>query len=158
MFEKIYSFILNLKINKLILSIAHLFGFRKEHIDNITINIDKDEYDLESINIFLYDSPFLKIKDLNNRYDWSRSENDIQSLIKDIKQKVYKELSDNPKLEKRCANVKQVYLTFYYKGDKVRKGSILKTLLYQNKTLYYPYDPREKKMFDRDCTIDNILS
>jgi len=149
MFEKIYSFILNLKINKLILFIAHLFGFRKdeEHMDNITINIDKDEYDLESINIFLYDT------------DWeSISENDIQGLIKDIKQKVYKELSDNPKLEKRCANVKQIHLTFYYKDDKVRKGSILKTLLYQNKILYYPYDPREKKMFDRDCAIDNILS
>lgn len=154
MFSKIYSFILNLKINKLILSIAHLFGFRKgeEHMDNITINIDRDTYDLESMDIFLFDSQ------LNNRYDWYKNESGIQKLIENIKQKVYKELSDNPKLEKRCANVKQVYLTFYEKNDKVRKGSILKTLLYQNKNLYYPYDPREKKMFDRDCAIENILS
>lgn len=71
---------------------------------------------------------------------------------------ISEEITDNPKLEKRCDNVKQVYLTFYHSTDKVRKGSILKIMMYRDKKLYYTYYPKEVKRFERDFAIHSILN
>lgn len=152
--ENIYSFFLDLKINKFILYFSHLFGYRKgeEHMDNISINIDRDIYDDRLMNILLLSLP-------DKRYVFSGSdEYHIENLVDDIKKTVYKILSDNPKLEKRCDNVKQIYLTFYRSNDKVRKGSILKKMTYRDKKLYYTYDPKEVKRYERDCALESILS
>lgn len=145
---------MNIKINKFILHIAHLFGYRKdeEHMDNITININRDIYDDRLMSILLLSLP-------DKRYVFSgNDEYHIENLVDDIKKRVYKALSDDSKLEKRCDNVKQVYLTFYASDDKVRKGSILKRMMYRDKKLYYTYDPKEVKRYERDCAIENILS
>ncbi len=152
--ENISSFILDIKINKFILYIAHLFGYRKdeEHMDNITINIDRDIYDDRLMNILLLSLP-------NKRYVFfGNDESHIENLVDDIKKRVYKILSDNSKLEKRCENVKQVYLTFYASDDKVRKGSIIKIMMYRDKKLYYTYDTKEAKRYERDCALETILS
>ena len=96
---------MNIKINKFILHIAHLFGYRKdeEHMDNITININRDIYDDRLMSILLLSLP-------DKRYVFSgNDEYHIENLVDDIKKRVYKALSDDSKLEKRCDNVKQVY-------------------------------------------------
>lgn len=131
-----------MKVNKIFIKVSHFFGFNKdlEHIDDVTININSENYDSRLLDILLYSLP-------DKRYIFKGDDElKIQEIIADIKKTTQSILSTNPKLDKRCKNVKTVYLTFYKNSDKIKEGSILKELFYLNGKLFYTYDSKEREL------------
>jgi len=131
-----------LKINKILLAMCHLFGFRKDedHMDDITINIPGENYTEDE-----EDSIFFK--------------DDIdQYLIDGIKEYLYKFLITYPKMDKKCRNVSQVWITFYRSDDVriQRSGSVIKMLTYIDGILYYP-SSSDIKAFNRIKKINEII-
>ncbi len=121
---------------------SHLFGFRKdeEHMDNITINIPRENYTEEEVNSIFF-------KDDIDEY-----------LVDSIKEYLYKFLSIHPKMNMKCINVDQVWITFYKSDDKYRQrvGSVLKMLSYIDGVLYYPCSS-DIKAFNRIKKINEII-
>ena len=113
-----------MKINKIIIRIAHFFGLMKniEHMDDIIVNIST----ISTYDYIHYDKKLDTVKK--------------EKIINDIKEKIYQEFRNDIKLERRCRNVGQVWITFY--KDEIEKkhgGSIVKTLPYRKGVLFYPY-------------------
>lgn len=72
-----------------------------------------------------------------------------------LKNYILKCLSLNPKLEKRCQNVKQIWLTFYEPGEK-REGCLVKELMYDDGILYYPYNKDEFESWNRNLKLKSL--
>lgn len=136
-----------MKINKLIIRIAHLFGFMKnqEHIDDVHIRLDT-EYNTDDY--------------------WSED----PYIVDDIKKQIYQYFENDIKLKQRATNVNSIYVSFYKIVDgrpKIKdttyekmKCETLKCLMYKNGVLYYPkqkngYDDVES--YVRDCKIEKIV-
>jgi hypothetical protein len=73
-----------MKINKIRLAISHFFGYRKgeEHFDDVSITL-----------------PYIPVTD-----DFCMNINEL------IVEYVYHKLEQDPKLKRRCANVKHLYI------------------------------------------------
>ncbi len=93
-----------MKPNKIILKICHLFGYRlnEEHQDDITVNIPT-VYPQKA-----WDSVWLNKDCSSSGAKW---------VMNDILQQVERRLREDPKLEKRCRNVGQVWTTYYTRTD-----------------------------------------
>ena len=128
-----------MKINKFILRISHIFGFRKneEHIDDVTVNISVESY-----------------TDKNIKEIESNSES--VELVDDIKLQILKCFEDDAKLESRCRKTKQVWITFYKDTSDKRGGSRIKRLYYNNGVLYYPVIDRVAR--ERDIKLEKIFN
>jgi hypothetical protein len=116
-----------MKINKIILRIAHLFGYMmsQEHIDDVTTNIPLTQYTKEEQDY---------VEGLGKRMKA------YSYMAETIKTRAYEILKANPELEKKCRRVFQLWLTFY-KSEQHKKdghGSITIMLYYRDGILYFP--------------------
>ena len=122
-----------MKINKLIIRIAHFFGKMKDthHIDDVTVNIELEEIcDSETRLKYLFGNGCLLD-------DWALEINEK------IKQQIYKKL-ENENLRKRCESVSQIWTTFYSKKDTYRKGSLMFCIHYIDGKLYFKKEKNGK--------------
>ena len=105
-----------LRPNRILLKICHFFGYRlgEEHQDDITVNIPTVYPEKDWDNIWL-----------NNDCSSSGS----KWIMDDILQQVERRLKEDPKLEKRCRNVGQVWTTYYTKRSK-NESSVVITIPY----------------------------
>lgn len=129
-----------MKIIKYILKIQHFFGFNKdtEYIKDVTVNIDITFYPKTVQDSILY----------NNK--------ESEEIATHIKSQISELFKSNPKLEKRCRNVNQIWITFYDDPKITTGGSIIKKLNYVDGVLYYPNV--DTKNFERDQKIKSLLS
>ena len=90
-----------MKINKLLLKISHFFGFRlnEEHQDDIMVNIPTI-YHQEAIEEI---------------WDNKCESEEAKWVIDDIINQVYVHFQNNPKTEKCCRNVRQVFCNLLHK-------------------------------------------
>ena len=124
-----------LRPNRILLKICHFFGYRlgEEHQDDITVNIPTVYPEKDWDNVWL-----------NN--DCSSS--GAKWIMDDILKQVERRLEEDPKLEKRCRNVGQVWTTYYTKGSKnesSRGWSVVITIPYIEGQLW---NPCERGMYD----------
>lgn len=128
---------MSFKINKLLLKVAHFFNCRldEEHQDDITINIPTS-YPEDELEKLLYDK---------NASGW---------ILDDIFDQIYKRFKEDTIFEKRCRNVKQVFVT-YYKTSNYTCGSILTTIPYYDGVLYNPYD---YVAYSRQIKLNQLLN
>lgn len=133
-------------INKILLKISHFFGFRldEEHMTDITINISTNYYNTDAIDEIHSN----KCKSI-----------EAKLIMEDIFSKIYTKFESDKILEKRCRNVKQVWVTYYQSdiefGDS--GGSIITTIPYVDGTLHNPFDKSVMSALERQRKIDNLL-
>lgn len=119
-----------MKINKLILKICQLFGYRKDevHMDDIKFKIPSvypgwphyEHYDFKS----------------SNKQRIKESEK-FAFYIDDVKDQVYKHLNENKKFKDNCTKANQVYVVFP-NNETIRDFfQIHKTFIYIDNVLYY---------------------
>ena len=132
-----------MKINKLLLKISHFFGFRlnEEHQDDILVNIPTI-YHQEAIEEI---------------WDNKCESEEAKWVIDDIINQVYVHFQNNPKTEKCCRNVRQVFVT-YYINENGRDGSMVTTIPYVDGILYNPFEKGIQESLDRNNKIDQLLS
>jgi hypothetical protein len=141
---------MTIKINKILIKTAHFFGCRlkEEHIDDVTINIESDDFtELDMDVIHNWSSK----KHTNAR----TAEND-EYICDVVKNKAYAILKANPKINKRCINVKGVWLTFYKKNSSMREGSIVRTCRYLDGVLYLDISKLDRAAVKRHEAINDI--
>jgi len=113
-----------MKINKILIRIAQFFGGGKtiQHIDDIHVKVVCNWTD--------------------ERYDDIVYSNDKETPkeIEQIKSTILKDFKDNPKKEKRCKRVQQVYAFLYRNKDSNIGSAGAKCLWYKYDTLFYPND------------------
>ena len=105
-----------MKINKILLRICHFCGFRlnEEHQDDIIINIPT-----------YYPSKFL-----DEIHDNKCNSNEAKWIMSDIMEQIYDRFKQYPITEKRCRNVKQVWVTYYSNPEQTGGGSIITKIPY----------------------------
>ena len=132
-----------MKINKLLLKISHLFGFRlnEEHQDDIMVNIPTI-YHQEAIQEI---------------WDNKCESEEAKWVIDDIINQVYVYFQNNPKTEKCCRNVRKVFVTYYINEDG-RNGSMVTTIPYVDGILYNPFEKGIRESLDRNNKIDQLLN
>lgn len=93
MIEFLITSLENMKINKIILRISHLFGLRRgeEHIDDVTVNIPITRYTEKEKKDILYNS------------------SESAEVVADIKKQIFKYFEDDVKLESRCRKLHTFY-------------------------------------------------
>jgi hypothetical protein len=137
-----------LRPNRILLKICHLFGYRlnEEHQDDITVNIPTvyPEKDLTTLSARLW---------LNN--DCSSS--GAKWIMDDILQQVERRLREDPKLEKRCRNVGQVWTTYYTKGSK-NESSVVITIPYIEGQLWNPCEKGMHDAWERHNKLRKLLN
>lgn len=116
------------KPNKIKIRIAHFFGFLKseEHIDDVMMNLNVDKYTEDGLDAIVHDN-----------------KETVSIVEHDFKKQIQEQFKNNPKFEKRCRNVCQVWVTFYRTEELKDKNrcSIAKMLYYSKEgKLYYPYE------------------
>ena len=128
-----------MKINKFILKIYHFFGLQKdkEHISDIIVNINISLLTENEQDDILF----------NNKESIERVE-----IFKDI---ILTEFKNNPKLEQRCQNVNQVWLTFYQNPSYTNGGSIMKVIYYDEGVLFHPQ--LDKIAYERHQKLKSII-
>lgn len=125
-----------MKINKILLRISHFFNYRldEEHQDDITINITST-YPVDELEDLLF----------YQHSSW---------IIDDVFAQIYKRFKEDPIIEKRCRNIKQVWITFC-KTSNYDVGNRVIQIPYFDGLLYNPYD---FKSMNRQMKIDKLLS
>ena len=110
-----------MKLNKIVIRVAHFFGCMKsrEHQDDITINIPN--YPNQDIG-----SDWWRFA-MDKKFDAK----DLKYIKDDIHLQIIKQFIHSPKTRKRCANVKQVWVTYYLPGEP-KIGSIINMFRYEN--------------------------
>ena len=133
-----------MKINKILLKIAHLFRYRlnEEHQDDITINIPTVYPKTAWNNIWL-----------NN----DCSSKDSKWVMDDILNQVSEKLKSDPIFEKRCRNVGQVWTTFYTNGTK-NEGSIIIKIPYIDGELCNPCEKGMHDAWERHNKLRKLLN
>ncbi len=146
--------------NKTILKVLHFFGLYKdsEHIDDVKINITINQYSEAEQYIIL-----------DNK--------ETESMIQYFKSSILERFKKDPKLEQRCRNVSQVWITFYdnpndktgiekeiirpYSSKRIAGVSVrdfpwcLKMFYYVDGTLYHPQ--LDSQSYERDQLLKKIL-
>lgn len=129
-----------MKINKIIIRIAHFFGKRlkEEHIDDVTVNILDASWH--------HDFTKAEVDDLSGLTS-SGKDKTPDHVVDKLKEKAYDMFIRNPRLEKRCRNAHQLWVTFRLPSDDIRSGSLMKMMMYDNGILYYQCD-RDIKLYE----------
>jgi hypothetical protein len=120
-----------LRPNRILLKICHFFGYRldEEHQDDITVNIPSVYPEKDFDNVW-------------SNKDCSSSGSKL--VMDDILQQVEKRLSEDPKLEKRCRNVGQVWTTYYTRVSRNESSPVI-IIPYIEGQLW---NPCERGMYD----------
>ena len=132
-----------LRPNRILLKICHFFGYRldEEHQDDITINIPS-----------VYPE-----KDFDNV--WSNkdcSSSGTKLVMDDILQQVEKRLSEDPKLEKRCRNVGQVWTTYYTRVSRNESSPVI-IIPYIEGQLWNPCEKGMYEAWERQIKLTKLL-
>jgi hypothetical protein len=127
-----------MKVNKIILKICHFFNYRldEEHQDDITINIPT-VYPEEEFDDFIYN-------------------HETSFILDDIFDQIYKRFEKDSIIEKRCSNIRAVFVTFY-ENNNHNGGSRLIRIPYLDGVLYNPYDPLDNQSFMRQIKLNKLL-
>ena len=122
-----------MKINRILIKISHFFGLRldEEHQDDITINIPTAYPE----------------KGLDEIWD-----------MKDIMNQIYDRFKQDTLIEKRCRNVKQVWVTYYSNPDNTGGGSIVTRIPYVDGVLYNPFEKGVYESLERNRKIEQLLN
>ena len=122
-----------MKINRILIKISHFFGLRldEEHQDDITINIPTAYPE----------------KGLDEIWD-----------MKDIMNQIYDRFKQDTIIEKRCRNVKQVWVTYYSNPDNTGGGSIVTRIPYVDGVLYNPFEKGVYESLERNRKIEQLLN
>ena len=122
-----------MKINRILIKISHFFGLRldEEHQDDITINIPTAYPE----------------KGLDEIWD-----------MKDIMNQIYDRFKQDTIIEKRCRNVKQVWVTYYSNPDNTGGGSIVTRIPYVDGVLYNPCEKGVYESLERNRKIEQLLN
>lgn len=141
-----------LRPNRILLKICHFFGYRldEEHQDDITVNIPT-----------VYPEKAWDSVWLNN--DCSSTESKL--IVDDILQQVYRRLKEDPKLEKRCRNVGQVWTTYYTRTDyrwinivnKFHESSVIIIIPYIDGQLWNPCEKGMHEAWEREVKLRKLL-
>lgn len=140
-----------LRPNRILLKICHFFGYRldEEHQDDITVNIPT-VYPEKA-----WDSVWLN-------KDCSSTESKL--IMDDILQQVDKRLKEDPKLEKRCRNVGQVWTTYYTKRSDNRytntlnnESSVIIIIPYIDGQLWNPCEKGMHEAWEREVKLRKLL-
>jgi len=132
-----------LRPNRILLKICHFFGYRldEEHQDDITVNIPT-----------VYPEKYFDNVWLNK--DCSSSGSKL--VMDDILQQVERRLSEDPKLEKRCRNVGQVWTTHYTKGSKNESSPVI-IIPYIEGQLWNPCEKGMYESWERQIKLTKLL-
>ena len=122
-----------MKINIILIKISHFFGLRiyEEQQDDITINIPTAYQE----------------KGLDEIWD-----------MKDIMNQIYDRFKQDTIIEKRCRNVKQVWVTYYSNPDNTGGGSIVTRIPYVDGVLYNPFEKGVYESLERNRKIEQLLN
>lgn len=131
-----------MKINKLLLKISHLFRFRlnEEHQDDIMVNIPTI-YHQEAIQEI---------------WDNKCESEEAKWVMNDIINQVYVYFQNNPKTEKCCRNVRQVFVTCGYHTSV--SSIFIDVIPYVDGILYNPFEKGIQESLDRNNKIDQLLN
>lgn len=124
-----------MKINKILLRIAHFFNLYKNthHIDDLIVDIVLD-YDPTDV--------LIRRKSLHDK-----------KLVDEVKSQIFKRFSIDECLRKRCLTVRQVWVTFsFYEKingeNKIHNIHIMEKLYYDDDVLFYPcIDDKSRKRY-----------
>jgi hypothetical protein len=136
-----------LRPNRILLKICHFFGYRldEEHQDDITVNIatvyPEKDWDIVWIKFGL---------------DKDCSSSESKLVMDDILQQVEKRLSEDPKLEKRCRNVGQVWTTYYTRVS-INESSVVIIIPYIEGQLWNPCEKGMHEAWERQIKLGKLL-
>lgn len=128
---------ISMKINKLLLRLFHFFRLRldEEHQDDITMNI-----------------PTVYPDTCDNKCESKKA----KIVMDDIMDQIYSRFKSDKIFEKRCRNVKQVWITYYKYLDK-STGSIITMIPYVDGILYNPFEKGVRELLNRNQKIEDLL-
>ncbi len=78
-----------------------------------------------------------------------------EKFIDETKRQIIQKFSEDVLLEKRCKDSNQVWAFYIEKGDKIKKGAIVKKLYYDDNVLFYPGGDDVKK-YERHIRLKEI--
>jgi hypothetical protein len=133
-----------MKINRILLKISHFFGLRldEEHQDDITINIPTSYPE----------------KGLYEIHDNKCKSKESKLIMEDIMSQIYDRFQKDPIRERRCRNVKQVWVTYYSNENEKGGGSIITNIPYVDGVLYNPFEKGVHESLERNKKIDQLLN
>jgi hypothetical protein len=133
-----------MKINRILLKISHFFGLRlnEEHQDDITINIPT-----------IY--PSMGIDEIHDNKCNSKQ---AKWIMEDIMNQIYDRFQKDTIREKRCRNIKQVWVTYYSNPNETGGGSIVTIIPYIDGVLYNPFEKGVNESLERNKKIDELLN
>ena len=155
-----------MKINRILLKISHFFGLRldEEHQDDIPSEISipvisKITYTFIGVGDITINIPTIyPEKGLDEILDNKCESKEANWIMEDIMNQIYDRFKQDTIIEKRCRNVKQVWVTYYSNPDNTGGGSIVTRIPYVDGVLYNPFEKGVYESLERNRKIEQLLN